>query len=131
MSDRVYLFVVGISILAALYLESNAMIYVVVVILFLEGFSGWTLPRITQKIRKKQLEPGLLKLSKIPRFNIESFLVLRLVLSSVVLASYVAVHEYNMDMLWFFPWFIGFAVLGAGVSGVCPVYLAIRWLGFK
>ena len=131
MSDRIYLFFVGLSILAALYLESNIMIYAVVVILFLEGLSGWTLPRITQKIRKAQLEPGLLKLSKTPRFNFESFLVLRLVLASVVLASYVAVHEYDVEILWFFPWFVGFAVLGAGVSGVCPVYLAIRWLGFK
>ena len=131
MSDRIYLFFVGLTILTALYLESNLMIYMVAIIMFLEGLSGWTLPRITQTIRKVELEPCLLKLSKPPRFNFESFLVMRLVLASVVLASYVAVHEYDVELLWFFPWFVGFAVLGAGVSGVCPVYLAIRWLGFK
>ena len=131
MSDRVYLFLVGLTLLAALYLESNLMIYMTVVIMFLEGLSGWTLPRITQKIRKVQLDSGLLKLAKPPRFSFKSFLVMRLVMASVVFASYVAVHEYDVEILWFFPWFVGFAVLGAGVSGVCPVYLAIRWLGFK
>ena len=131
MSDRVYLFFVGLTLLAALYLESDIMIYMAVVIMFLEGLSGWTLPRITQKIRNVELDPGVLKLAKPPRFNFEAFLVLRLFMASVVLTSYVAVHEYDVEILWFFPWFVGFAVLGAGVSSVCPVYLAIRWLGFK
>jgi hypothetical protein len=35
------------------------------------------------------------------------------------------------DVLWFLPWFMGFAILGAGVSGVCPMYLAMRWAGLK
>lgn len=131
MSDRVYLFLVGLCMLVALYLESHIMIYIIVVVLFLEGISGWTLPVITQKITKSQLEPGLLQLAREPRFQFAAFRMLRLSLACVVLASYVALHEYNIEVLWFFPWFVGFAVLGAGVSGVCPVYLAIRWLGFK
>jgi len=131
MSNRIYLFIVGVWILTALYLESNIIIYVLVVILLLEGVTGLTISSISQKIRKVQLESGLLQYSKKPRFNFDAFRMLRILLSIVVLASYVAVNEYNIDMLWFFPWFFGFAVLGAGVSGVCPVYLAIRWLGFK
>jgi len=131
MSDRTSLFLIGLCILTALYLESDIMVYAIVVILFLEGVSGFTLPLITQKIRKTHLESGLLQYTKPPKFNFEAFRMLRLSLSVVVLASYVAVHEYNAEILWFFPWFVGFAVLGAGVSGVCPVYLAFRWLGFK
>ncbi|MDH5612280.1 MAG: hypothetical protein OEY66_07480 [Gammaproteobacteria bacterium] len=131
MSDRFYLLLLGLCILMALYIESNAMIYVLVVVVIIEGVTGFTLPVITQKISKSKLEPGLLQYTKPPRFQFGAFRMLRLVLGSVVFTSYIAVHEYNIDMLWFFPWFIGFAVLGAGVSGVCPVYLAIRWLGFK
>jgi hypothetical protein len=26
---------------------------------------------------------------------------------------------------------MGFAIFGAGLSGVCPVLLAIRWTGFR
>jgi hypothetical protein len=33
--------------------------------------------------------------------------------------------------LWFFPWFMGFAIMGAGISGVCPVFLALKWVGLK
>ena len=131
MSNRVYLFVIGLCILASLYLESNIMIYMLAVIVFLEGVSGVTITSLSQKIRNVKLESGLLQLEKTPRFNFDAFRMLRIIMSVIVLVSYMAVHEYNIDMLWFFPWFIGFAVLGAGVSGVCPVYLAIRWLGFK
>jgi hypothetical protein len=107
------------------------MIYVLACMLFIEGFTGYTLPRLMQKIRNNEVESGLLQFSRPSKFNFEAFRVLRLVLGCVVFVSYLAVHKYQLDMLWFFPWFIGFAVLGAGVSGVCPVYLAIRWLGFK
>lgn len=131
MSDRIYLFLVGMCILFALYLELNSMIYVLACMLFIEGLTGYSLPRLVQKIRNNEVESGLLQISRPLRFNFEAFRVLRLVLGCVIFASYLAVHEYQLDMLWFFPWFIGFAVLGAGVSGVCPVYLAIRWLGFK
>ena len=131
MSDRIYLFFVGLSILTALYLGSEIMLYIVVAILFVEGIFGWTIPWLLQKIRKVEFESGLFQYSKPARFNFEAFRMLRIVLASVVVASYIAVHEYNIEMLWFFPWFVGFAVLGAGVSGVCPIYLSIRWLGFK
>jgi hypothetical protein len=131
MSDRIYLFLVGLSILTALYIESNVMVYALVIIILLEGVSGFTIPRLSQKIRNVQIESGLLQYGKAPRFNFDAFRMLRITLSVVVFVSYVAVHEYGIDMLWFFPWFLGFAVLGAGISGVCPVYLAIRWLGFR
>lgn len=131
MSKRVYLFIVGVWILTALYLESNIMIYVLVIMLLLEGVTGLTVSSISQEIRKVQLEPGLLQYAKASKFNFDAFRMLIITLAGVVLASYIAVNKYNIDMLWFFPWFFGFTVLGAGVSGVCPVYLAIRWLGFK
>lgn len=34
-------------------------------------------------------------------------------------------------ILWFFPWFMGFAIMGAGISGVCPVFLAMKRVGLK
>ncbi|MDH5710210.1 MAG: hypothetical protein OEZ15_00895 [Gammaproteobacteria bacterium] len=131
MSDRVYLFLVGLYMLIALYFELHLMIYILVGIMLIEGITGWTLPLVTQKLIKADVDTGLLKLAKEPIFQFSAFRMMRLSLSSVILVSYIAVHEYNIEVLWFFPWFLGFAVLGAGVSGVCPVYLALRWLGFK
>lgn len=131
MSDRLYLFLTGSSILTALYLELNIMIYALVLVLLIEGIFGCTIPLMVQKIRGVEIESGLLQYTKPARLNFEAFRMLRIVLATVLFVSYITVHEYHLDMLWFFPWFFGFTVLGAGVSGVCPVYLAIRWLGFK
>ena len=131
MSDRVYLFLIGLCILIALYLEVEIILFAVVIVMLFEGISGWTLPLVVQKTRGIKLDSGLLQYMKPARFNFAAFRLLRISLATVVFLSYIAVHEYNVEMLWFFPWFVGFAVLGAGVSGVCPVYLAIRWLGFK
>ena len=131
MSNRVYLFIVGLCILTALYMELDILIYMLVAILILEGVTGVTILWLSKKIREVQLESELLQSSSETKFNFDAFRLLRIIIAVVVLASYVAVHEYNIDMLWFFPWFFGFTLLGAGVSGVCPVYIAIRWLGFK
>jgi hypothetical protein len=60
------------------------------------------------------------------RFNFDGELAWRMMMGVVLLTTY-SFYEY----LWFFPWFIGFVVFGAGVSGICPVLMALRWLGFK
>ena len=49
----------------------------------------------------------------------------------VLLTVYALLHEFGYDMLWFFPWFMGFAILGAGASGVCPVLLGLKYIGFR
>ena len=131
MSDRVYLFVVGIYILIALYLGIDLMIYALVVVMLFEGVTGLTLTRLTQKIRKVNLDPGLLKYETKTRFNFDGFRALRITFVIALTASYIGVNEYDIEVIWFLPWFLGFALVGAGVSSVCPVLLAMRWIGFK
>lgn len=69
MSDRSYLFFVGLYILGALYIGVDLMIYVLVAVMFFEGVTNLTLTGLTQKVCKKKLDPGLLKFESIPRFN--------------------------------------------------------------
>lgn len=131
MSDRAYLFSVGACILLSLYFEVDLMIYLLGTVMFIEGITGFTLTRQTQKLRNVRLESGLLTYPTKQRFNFDGFRALRIVFSLVLTASYLAVNEYDYEMIWFFPWFLGFALLGAGISSVCPVLLGMRWLGFK
>lgn len=131
MSDRAYLFIVGAFILSALYLGIDMMIYALVVFMLFEGITGFTLTGITQKIRKVELDPGLLKYESTPKFNFDAFRALRIFFAVAMTAVYLSVHEYGVEMIWFLPWFFGFALVGAGVSSVCPVLLAMRWLGFR
>ena len=131
MSDRAYLFSVGACILLSLYFEVDLMIYILVTVMLIEGVTGFTLTRLTQKIRNVKLESGLLSYPTKQRFNFDGFRALRIVFSLVLTASYLAVNEYDYEIIWFFPWFLGFALLGAGISSVCPVLLGMRWLGFR
>lgn len=131
MSDRAYLFMIGSFILLSLYFEIHIMIYLLVVVMLFEGATGYTITRLTQNIRKVNLDTGLLNLETIPKFNFDAFRALRILFAIVMMASYVAVHVYKFEMVWFFPWFFGFALVGAGISSVCPVFLGMRWLGFR
>ena len=131
MSDRAYLFVVGAYILFALYLGNDLMIYGLIVFMLVEGITGFTLTGITQKIRKVKLDPGLLRYESTPKFNFDAFRALRIFFAMAMTGAYLGVHEYDVEVIWFLPWFFGFALLGAGVSSVCPVFLGIKWLGFR
>lgn len=131
MTERLYLFLVGAFILLALYLQNNYLIYGLAVLLTLEGFSGIRLTRLLQKARRVSLDSGLVEFNTHARFDIDGLSAWRIVVAVVLVTSYGLMHEYGYDVLWFIPWFMGFAILGAGASGICPVLLALRWAGFK
>ncbi len=131
MTERMYLFLVGAYILLALYLENTYMIYGLSAFLVLEGISGIRLTRLMQKARHVSLSPGLLYLNTKARLGIDGLSAWRVFVAIVLVATYMLINEYGYDVLWFFPWFMGFAILGAGASGICPVLLGLRWAGFK
>lgn len=131
MTERLYLFLVGAFILFALYLQNNTLIYGLAVFLSLEGISGVRLTRLLQKARRVSLGTGLVEFNTEARFDIDGLSAWRILVAIVLVTSYGLMHEYGYDVLWFIPWFMGFAILGAGASGICPVLLALRWAGFK
>jgi hypothetical protein len=131
MTERMYLFLVGIYILVSLYLENNYLIYGIAVFLVFEGVSGLRLTRLIQKARHVVLSDGMVEFDTKARFAIDGLSAWRVFVAATLVSVYVLLHEYGIDVLWFFPWFMGFAILGAGASGICPVLLGLRWAGFK
>jgi len=130
-SERIYILLTGACLLAALYLEQSVLIYGLIGLLLFEGITDMRLTIFLQKARHVVLDIGLATFPTTQRFELEAIRVWRLFVAIVLLVTYVLSFEFNYDVLWFFPWFMGFALLGAGVSSICPVLLAIRWLGFK
>jgi len=130
MSDRTYRTLIGIVLLVVLYFEVDYALYGLIILLFVEALTNYRAPLLVALIRKHLLKQDYvyvdLALVENSKFNLESERVWRFVVASFLFISYFLV-----DALWFFPWFMGFAIFGAGLSGVCPVLLAIRWLGFK
>jgi len=131
MSERIFILVLGLSILLALYLEQDMLMYALPMYLMFEGITNIRLTRLLQSARHVTLDDGLYMYRGTSRFELEATRIWRIIVAIVLATSFILIHEYNYDVLWFFPWFLGFALTGAGVSGVCPVLLAIRFLGFK
>jgi len=129
-TDRAYRAIFGASILLALYFNLDGLMYVLIGMLFAEGLTNQRIPILVSQLRNSVSASAVryinAELVLDSRFSTEAERVWRLTVGMFLLASYAF-----LDVLWWFPWFMGFAIFGAGLSGVCPVLLAIRWIGFK
>jgi len=120
----------GFALLVVLYFDYHMAMYGVIGLLLFEGLTNIRVPILVGLIRKNILKQDYVYadtgLVENPKFNLESERLWRIIVGSFLFLGY-----FLIDALWFFPWFMGFAIFGAGLSGVCPVLLAVRWLGFK
>jgi hypothetical protein len=131
MSERMFLFTVGAFILAALYIEIDIFIYGLCLWLVFEAITDIRLTTLSQKIMHKTVPSGLTVFQTTQRFDFDAYRAWRLMVAAMLGGSFILLNEYHFEIVWFFPWFMGFAIMGAGVSGICPMILMIRWVGFR
>jgi hypothetical protein len=129
MTERTFRIILGAILLAALYFDWRLVIYGYIVVLTFEGITNWRIPTLVSRLQGDPdagfacaLSPG-----DTARLNFEAERALRLVVAAFLVISYIF---FNKE-LWFFPWFIGFALFGAGLSGICPMVMGFRWAGFR
>ncbi len=134
MSDRSYRLMLGVLLLAALYTNQKELIFGLIVMLTIEGVSNCRVPRILTALRAKtRFAPAIASTPSWPpkrrktRFQFEAERAWRLIAALLLLVGILA----SNGALWFLPWFMGFAILGAGVSGVCPMLITVEWIGFR
>lgn len=130
MSNRTYRLLFGITLLLALYFDQHSVIYGLVALAMFEAVTNLRIPSIVSRIRHGNggdPNEGALGIPFRIRTGFEAERAWRVVVSLMLLVSLLVYPQ----LLWFFPWFMGFAILGAGVSGVCPVFLGLRWVGLK
>lgn len=131
MSERIYLFFVGVYILIALYFEVDVMIYFLCLLLLFEGITNIRLSTLSQRLMHVTVPVGLVSFQTHQRFEFDAMRAWRIIVAVMLGGSFFLLHEYDLEVVWFFPWFMGFAIMGAGASSVCPVLLFIRWVGFR
>lgn len=131
MSERLFLFIVGAYILTGLYFEIDVMIYSLSVLLLLEGLTNIRITTLSQSLMRQAVPAGLTVFQTSQHFNFDAFRAWRIMVAVMLGGSFLLLKEHNIEVVWFFPWFMGFAIMGAGASGVCPMILFIRWAGFK
>ena len=132
MNDRTYRLIFGALILIFLYFELQYLMYALIAILYLEGVTNWRVPLLFKKLRDEPItiigcDPYLAPMSSRYHFNFDAERAWRLAIGILLSVTFLLFY----DKLWFVPWFLGFAILGAGVSGVCPGLMAIKWIGFR
>ena len=131
MSDRTYRAILGALLLLALYFDITELMQALIIILFIEGVTNFRIPILVSKFSGNKASSGVIGEStgahQIYRFNFESERAWRLLVGSMLLITYVFFYR----DLWFFHWFMGFAIFGAGVSGVCPMKIVVNKIGFR
>ena len=130
MSNRIYRLIFGITLLLALYFDQHTVLYALIALALTESVTNIRIPVVLSRIRygnDGDISEGSLGIPFKARTNFEAERGWRM---SVCVMLVVSLFAYP-QVLWFFPWFMGFAILGAGISGVCPVFLALKWAGLK
>ena len=138
MGERHFRLLLGMLLLAILYLDWRHAMMALIAYLLFEGITNLRLPLLVSRWRYGIEEPitqqvitgpiGTLQtLPDNTRIGFEAERVLRILLATILVVSYFL---YN-DLLWSVPWFFGITLLGAGLSGICPTLVLLKKLGFK
>jgi hypothetical protein len=127
MTDRIYRLLLGIAILVALYFDMTRVMYGLIGAMLLEGATNWRIPLLLNRLLRL---PGANIQPMGPFSNpwpLHSEQIWRLVVGFMLLLTAVLFKE----SVWFLPWFMGFAILGAGMSGVCPMMYGLYAVGCR
>lgn len=130
MSERVFHLLIGLVLLVALCFDLKPAVYGLIAWLAFEVATNQRLTAIVSHLRfggrdvlGKTGTDGACQC----RFNFEAERALRLVLVLLLTLSYVLFFR----QLWIVTWFVGFALVAAGLSGICPMIMTLRKLGFR
>lgn len=125
MTERNFRLVIGAWLVLALLLALPVAIHALMAVLLFEGITNFRLPGLVARLRGLPATPASETGGcRIP-FEAERALRL-LIVAFLALALFVLPQH-----LWWLPWFIGFALIGAGLSGICPMVQALRWVGMR
>lgn len=132
MSERANRFIFGFSLIAFLFLEWSYGVYAIITILIIEGVTNFRLPKLISKLR---YSAGY-AMDGIPtdfdengncKFSYEAERVLRFTVATTISLGFIFFEE----LLWFLPWFVGLNLLLAGITGICPLVMLFRKVGFR
>ncbi|OGW53796.1 MAG: hypothetical protein A2Z46_09535 [Nitrospirae bacterium RBG_19FT_COMBO_55_12] len=128
MSERTFRLILGGTLLLLLFWERLDVLYVYIGIVAFEGLTNLRIPVLISRLRygRAYLDPAECVVGT-HKYDFDAERVLRLVIVVFLVVSLFVFPK----SLWFFPWFVGFALFMAGITGICPMAMLIKKLGFK
>jgi hypothetical protein len=130
-SERFYIFIVGLILVSSLYLEQHLIVYGFSAWLMLESITNIRLPKLLQKARNVELIPDMRIPAKAHRFEFTAIRAWHFMFALAVLTSEALVNLYAIDTLWPLPWILALTALAAGVTTICPLYSLLVYAGFR
>ena len=88
MSERLYLFFVGVFILIALYFEVDVMIYLLCLLLFIEGITNFRLTTLSQRLMHVTVPVGLVSFQTHQRFEFDAIRAWRITVAAMLGGSF-------------------------------------------
>jgi hypothetical protein len=132
MTDRVFRLFIGACILGALCLEHRSLMIGLVAVLLFEGITNLRVPLLVSRLRYGANVPLVNEKACWPvraffKLDFDAERAWRFTVAILLCITYLIFY----DQAWFIPWFMGFAIFGSGLSGVCPMLLSLKLFGFR
>jgi hypothetical protein len=126
MTESNFRIILGGLLLGGLYFDLSALVWSLIGISAFQGVTNWRIPVLVSRLRYGQSVPSGRDRATC-RLDFEAERMLSLLIAVFLIPTF---GPWNTQ-LWIVPWFIGFALFGAGLSGICPMVLGLKWLGFR
>ena len=130
MSEKNFRIILGAWLIVGLFINSAYVIYMLAGLLLFEGVTNLRVPGLVSHARsgkQANIKAAAENFNPNARTSFEAERGLRLIVAVLIVVPMIS----TMELLWLLPWFVGFALIGAGLSGICPMVLALRWLGMR
>ncbi len=129
MTERAYRLVTGILMLSFLFFRMDHAVWALIILMSFEGLTNWRVPIIVSRVIYPD-NTVMFSEGENPHYtiNYDAERMLRWLLMFMILLGMLSITE---GLFWYFPWFIGLMLLLAGVTGICPMVMALRKLGLK
>lgn len=129
MTERAYRLLIGILIIAFLFFHFKYAIWALVILMCFEALTNLRVPIVASKI----LYPNdVIKVTEgenqSSSVNYEAERMLRWISMFLIL---LGITSYTGDQLWYLPWLVGLMLLLSGITGICPMVMALRKIGLK
>jgi len=131
LSERFYLFIVGLIVVGSLYFEQQPIIYGLCAWLLLESIVNFRVPKLLQKASKVSFSPDMRIPHKPHRFEIPAIRAWHIMVAIILYSTYALVNYYSLELLWPLPWMLGLTALAAGITNSCPPCSLLVYAGFK
>jgi Inner membrane protein YgaP-like, transmembrane domain len=115
--------------LIILFYQWDYAMYALLILFLLEAFTNWRVPILISRLRFPNENIKVTEgENKNCTLNYEAERMLRLIVFTLIVMSYIS---FTAQLFWFFPWFVGLMLILAGVTGICPMVMILRWAGLK